>query len=142
MLTPIPPGPPLSRPDRSWIDPEGTTYPLHTADYEYHVQWIDKHLPEIAPYLYDSLYESNDGYSMPNMETMFEAGWIRRNGAVFQTCDAFVENAKKYIDQYEATGKYFTIVVKRDDGFWELGTQANEQLNHECWTKMFAGRSK
>lgn len=136
MRPPIPVEAPLPRPDLSWISPDGTTYPLNTADYEYHVQWIDKHLPEIAPYLYDVLYETRDGYSMPNMEYMFEAGWIRRSGEVFQTCDAFVENAKRYIDRYEAKGKYFMIVVKRDGKFWELGTQVNEPLNPEGWTRI------
>lgn len=118
MKQPIPSESFIPRPLRSWISPDGTTYPLDVAFNESHDDWAKAN-------------------GKGNENRMLDEGWIRRAGNIFQTSEAGVEHAKAYIDRYEPKKKYCTIVTLREDGYWGLGTMPEAEID-SCggWTKI------
>lgn len=127
----IPADCPLPRPNWSWISPDDTTYPLDVAYNQSHENWVSKNLLELS----DSFEESDSPDNI--LERMFNAGWIRRSGEIFQTSVDHAVRAKNYIDKHEALGKHFTIVSKFDDGnYYEIGTLVGKCIESTGgWTK-------
>jgi hypothetical protein len=111
------------RPNWSWISPDGTTYPIDIAYRETHLHWAKKNLKNL-----DTYAELENG--SPDLERLFNSGWIRRSGEIFQTSFSNAHKAKSYIDKYEAKNKYFTIVAMiKDNIYCGIGTVPDQDLD-------------